>query len=160
MATFEVVLDVPADVHRVWDAMVDWPAHGRWVPLTTVTVLTPSGAGVGARFVGRTGIGPLAFDDPMEVVEWRPPADGVPGRCRVVKQGRLVLGGAWFEVAAVPGPAGPGSRVTWVEEIEIAPARLTRPLGPLVAAAGKAGFTRALRVMAREVTSGTPAAGG
>jgi hypothetical protein len=86
----------------------------------------------------------------MEVVEWRPPADGVAGRCAVVKQGRLVLGGAWFEVAPLPGPDGPASRVTWVEEVEVAPVRLTRPFGPLLAVLGRAGFTRAMRAMARE----------
>jgi hypothetical protein len=158
VARFEVVLDVQADVGTVWDLMVDWPAHGRWVPLTRVEVLTPSGAGVGARFVGRTGVGPLAFDDPMEVVEWRPPADGAAGRCAVVKQGRLVLGGAWFEVAPLPAPGGPASRVTWVEEIEVVPVRLTRPFGPLLAALGRIGFTRALTVMAREAAgrAGSP----
>ena len=88
MARFEVQLDVAAGVDQVWARMVDWPAHGRWVPLTTVRVLTPSGSGVGARFVGRTGLGLLAFDDPMEIVGWRPPLDGVAGRCEVVKQGR------------------------------------------------------------------------
>ena len=41
------------------------------------------------------------------VVEWREPASGVPGRCRVVKQGRVVLGEAWFEVTARPGGLDP-----------------------------------------------------
>ena len=142
MARFVARLDAPVPAGRVWDRLVDWPAHGQGVPLTTVRVLTPSGAGVGARFVGRTGIGPLGFDDPMEVVEWRPPTDAVPGFCRVEKLGRIVLGGAWFEVA----PTGPGScRVTWTEDIEIVPVRLTRPLAPLVAVVGRLAFTRVLR---------------
>lgn len=147
MALFTAVVDVDAPPGRTWAALVDWPAHGRWIPLTTVTVLTPSGEGVGARFVGRTGLGPLAFDDPMEITEWEPPTDG-PGRCRIVKQGRVVLGSAWFEVA--PLLAG-GSRVEWTEDVEVAPVRLTRPLRRLIEPAGRFAFTRTLRQMAAEV---------
>ncbi len=147
MARFTATADSTAAPRELWDVLVDWPAHGRWVPLTRVTVLTASGKGVGARFVGRTGLGPLAFDDPMEVTRWTVPDGTRPGVCHVVKQGRLVLGEAWFEVA--PRPGG-GSRVTWTEEIEIAPARLTRPFAPLLALVGRLAFTRVMRRAARE----------
>ena len=147
MPRFTAVVVVPAPARRTWQALTDWPSHGRWIPLTQVRVLTPSPSGVGARFVGRTGVGPIGFDDPMEVVEWREPADGVPGHCRLVKQGRVVLGQAWFEVAERPG----GSSVSWTEDIEIAPVALTRPFGRLLSAVGRAAFTRSLRVMSREL---------
>ncbi len=147
-------MDVDAPAERTWATLVDWPAHGRWVPLTRVRVLTPSGAGVGARFVGRSGIGPLGFDDPMEVVEWAPPSAGSPGRCAVVKQGRVVLGRASFEVADLPGGR---SRVTWLEDVELAPVALTRPFAAVVALVGRLAFTRTLRAMAREVELGAPA---
>jgi hypothetical protein len=143
-----VAVDVEAPAADTWNLLVDWPAHGRWAPLTTVTVITPSPAGVGARFVGRTGIGPLAFDDPMEVVEWSPPVGGSAGHCAVVKQGRLILGAARFDVT--PRPAG-GCRVTWTYDLEVAPVRLTRLAGRLVALAAGAGVRRALLAMAREV---------
>ena len=154
MARFTATVDVGAPADRTWATMVDWPAHGRWVPLTRVSVLTPSGVGVGARFVGRSGIGPLGFDDPMQVVEWAAPSAGAPGRCAVVKQGRVVLGTASFEVADLPGGR---SRVTWWEDIELAPVRLTRPFAALVSLAGRIAFTRTLRTMAREVELGAPA---
>jgi hypothetical protein len=147
VARFSATVDGDAPPQRTWERLVDWPAHGRYVPLTQVRLLTPSGSGVGARFVGRTGIGRLAFDDPMEVVQWIEPAGTRPGFCRVVKQGRVVLGEAWFEVA--PRDGG-GSRVTWTEEIELAPARWTRPLAPLVALAGRLAFTRFLRGVTAE----------
>jgi Polyketide cyclase / dehydrase and lipid transport len=147
VARFTAVVAVPAPVHRTWQALTDWPSHGRWIPLTEVRVLTPSASGVGARFVGRTGVGPLGFDDPMEVVDWREPAAGVPGYCRLVKQGRVVLGQAWFEVAE----RGDGSTVSWTEDVEIAPVGLTRLFRPLVSAFGRLAFTRSLRVMAREL---------
>jgi hypothetical protein len=48
--------------------------------------------------VARTGIGLLAFDGLMTVELWQPPSGDAPGdrpgRCEVVKQGRVVLGGA------------------------------------------------------------------
>jgi uncharacterized protein YndB with AHSA1/START domain len=148
VARFTAVVDSPASAERTWRALTDWPSHGRWVPLTGVRVLTPSGRGVGARFVGHTGLGPLGFDDPMEVVEWREPSDGVVGRCRVVKQGQVVLGEVSFEVT--PRASG-GSTVTWTEDVQIVPVRWTRPLAPLVSAVGWVAFTRSLRAMAREL---------
>jgi hypothetical protein len=148
VARFTATVEVAAPATRTWAALVDWPAHARWVPLTAVRVLTPSGAGVGARFVGRSGLGPLGFDDPMEVTRWQPPVDDRPGRCAVVKQGRVVLGAAWFEVTPLPGGR---SRVTWTEEIELTPVALTRPFAAVVAAAGRIAFTRTLRAMAVEV---------
>jgi len=149
--TARVEVDAPAD--RVWATITDWPAHGRWVPLTTVTVLTPSGEGVGARFVGRSGLGPLAFDDPMEVTRWQPPSgdladgSGRPGECHVVKQGRVVLGEAWFEVTPLPGGR---SAVAWTEDVQVAPVALTRPFGRLLALGGRLAFTRTLRAMGAE----------
>ena len=148
MTSFSATVEVGAPAARVWSALVDWPAHGRWVPLTRVRVLTPSGQGVGARFTGRTGIGPLAFDDPMEVVEWQPPAGDAAGHCRVEKRGRVVLGSAWFDVVTLPGGR---SRVTWTEDVEVAPAVLTRPFGALLRAAGARAFASTLRRMRAEV---------
>ena len=51
---------------------------------------------VGATFVARTALGPLHFDDPMEVTQWRPPTDDEPGVCTIAKRGigRDGLGGA------------------------------------------------------------------
>ena len=118
MARFTAVRDVRAPAPAVWDALVDWPRHGDWVPLTVVRILTVRPGGVGARFVGRTGAGPLAFDDPMEVTAWQPPEGDRPGRCDVVKQGRVIGGSAWFSVA--PLAAG-RCRVAWHEDVTVTP---------------------------------------
>ena len=150
MTSVSVVADVPAPVDDVWRLITDWPAHGRWVPFTRVRVLTERPDGVGARFVGRTGLGPLGFDDPMEITSWEPPAGGGAGRCAVVKQGRVLTGTADFEVAPAPG----GSRVRWTEDFEVTPARLTRPFAPVTRLVTKALFARMLRRMAGELTTG------
>ena len=103
--------------------------------------------GVGARFVGRTGIGPLAIDDPMEDTAWVPPTATTPGRCELRKLGRVVLGTASFDVAAVDGDR---SLVVWDEDVEVAPVVLTRPFGALLAVAGRRAFAATIRAMGRE----------
>ncbi|MGJ7442324.1 SRPBCC family protein [Aquipuribacter sp. MA13-13] len=159
MTRFVASTDVRAPVEDVWARMTDWPAHGRWVPMTTVRVLTPLAGGVGARFVGRSslavvGLDVLGFDDPMEVTLWRPPSGTGPGRCEVRKLGRVVTGTAAFDVVPVPQDDGrPLTRVVWEEDIQIAPRALTRFLAPLVALAGRLAFTATLRTMGRELTA-------
>jgi hypothetical protein len=126
--------------------VTDWPAQSRWIPFTTVTVEGPgpTGAGLGTRFTGRTQLGPIGFDDPMEVTEWQPPAGGVAGRCRVRKLGPWLTG--WAEIEVRPGSGG--TRVQWIEEVR---ARWTpRIADPLIAAVGSVFFGRVLRKMAAE----------
>lgn len=148
MTTFVVSRAVHAPADVVWDVLTDWPRHGRWVPLTTVTVLHDTG-GVGTRFVGRTGLGPLGFDDPMEVLRWEPPVDGRPGTCLLVKRGHVVLGWARIEVRRTGRRR---CRVTWTEDVEIAPAEWTGWAAPLVAAAGRLMFGLLLWRAGREAT--------
>lgn len=155
MAHFTAVVEVSAPAAAVWARMTDWPAHSRWVPLTRVRILTGSGDGVGARFVGRTGIGPIGFDDPMEITRWQPPRDDVPGRCEVVKLGRFVTGHARFDVTSL---ADARTQVVWKGTIEVPPRVLTRRLAGVLGAAAGAAYTSALCRMARELE--TERAGG
>ncbi|MFI1994728.1 SRPBCC family protein [Actinoplanes sp. NPDC020271] len=152
MARFTVAREIAAPATAAWAVLVDWPRHGDWVPLTTVRVLTPSPGGVGAQFVARTGAGPLAFDDPMTVVDWEPPSGDdpgdTPGRCAVEKSGRVVRGRALFTVTPLPGRR---CRVAWTEDVTVTPHRITRHTGPLVALAGRAAFSTTIRAFARDV---------
>jgi hypothetical protein len=134
------------------------------VPFTDV-VVTHDAGGTGTRFTGRTRLGRLAVDDPMEVVLWRPPAEadddaadgvrvpaaavvpGLPGRCVVEKRGRVVLGWAALDVV----PLGPGRcRLVWTEDLEIAPAAWTSWAAPAVRLASRAVFGALLRRLARD----------
>ncbi|GAB2687735.1 SRPBCC family protein [Thalassiella azotivora] len=155
MSTFPVVVRTSLPPDRAFTVVTDWPAHS--VPLTTVEVVGDGdGRGLGGRFVGRTRFGPVLVDDPMEVVEWAPPA-GVGagagetgraghGRCRVVKTGRVVRGGATLDVHPVPG----GTLVRWVETVSAGP----RPLAPLLDAGARVVgpwvFGRLLRTLLEE----------
>jgi hypothetical protein len=118
----------PSSVEESWHRLTDWPRHAAVVPLTRVTVRTPPPTGAGTVFVARSGVGPMAFDDPMEVVTWRPPRGGGTGRCRLVKRGTFVTGWAEIEVHPV---AGGGSRVLWREDLTVRslPRFFDRPLG-------------------------------
>ncbi|MFC8953099.1 SRPBCC family protein [Streptomyces sp. NPDC057101] len=138
MSRFRVERTVPLAPGEVWRRLTDWPAHGRMVPLTRTRVLTPGPNRVGTRFTARTGIGRLAFDDPMEVVRWEPPAGGRTGACRLEKSGRVVRGWALVEVTETPG----GSRVVWTEELSVR--GVPRAFDPVLARAGRVLFGRAV----------------
>jgi carbon monoxide dehydrogenase subunit G len=103
VAQFEIVREVRLTPDETWRRITDWPAHGRFVPLTKVTN-TPHG------FLARTAVGPVGFDDPMDIVTW-----DKPSFCRLEKRGRVVKG--WAELRVEPH--GEGSRVRWREEIRV-----------------------------------------
>ncbi|WP_344600165.1 SRPBCC family protein [Streptomyces glaucus] len=116
MVTFFVERTAPLPPDEAWRRLTEWHRHGEVVPLTRVTVTTPPPTRRGTLFVARTGVGPLAFDDPMEVTVWQPPRDGTPGRCRLEKRGRAITG--WAEIEVRPGPGG-RARVVWREEVRV-----------------------------------------
>ncbi|MFE5632762.1 SRPBCC family protein [Streptomyces sp. NPDC056543] len=139
MSRFRVERFSELPVEEAWRRLTDFAAHGRLVPLTRSRVLSSGPTGVGTRFVARTGIGRLSFDDPMEVVAWEPPGPGRPGRCRLEKHGRVVLGRAVIEVYENPGG---GARAVWVEELRLR--GVPGALDPVLASAGRRVFGRAL----------------
>lgn len=114
--TFSLTRTVPLPLAETWRRLTEWPRHAEAVPLTRIRVLTDGPTSVGTRLVARSGIGPLALDDVMEVTVWRPPADGEGGLCRLEKRGRVVRG--WAEIEVLPGPGG-RSRVLWLEELRV-----------------------------------------
>ena len=114
MPTFSFARTAPLPPAEAWRRLTEWPRHADAVPLTRVTVLTPAPTREGTRFVARSGVGPLAVDDVMEVTVWRPPVGDEPGLCRLEKRGRTVRG--WAEIEVGPGPGG-RSRVVWREEV-------------------------------------------
>lgn len=149
MALVVVRFSASAPARAVWERITDWEQHGRFVPLTTVAVHGPPG--LGQRFVGRTALGPVGFDDPMEVTAWRPPAGDAEGdeagTCTVVKQGRVVLG--WAALTVTPRSGG-RCDVEWLEDVEVPPRALTSVAAPLVAAGGRFAFGRMVRGLAAD----------
>lgn len=112
MADFRVVRRTSLPALEAWERLTDWPRHGDVIPLTKVVLTGEIRGGVGATFVGRTSIGPLHFDDPMEVTRWQPPEGEAPGICHIVKHGKVITG--WAELTVTPD--GSGSVIDWHEE--------------------------------------------
>ncbi|ROQ99311.1 hypothetical protein EDE04_5864 [Streptomyces sp. 2132.2] len=144
MPGIRIVHRTPLRPVAAWLRVTDWERHGAQVPLTRTIIGTAPPTRAGTRFTARTGVGRITFDDPMEVVLWRPPADASPGLVRLEKRGRAVTG--WAEIEVRPGPAG-GSVVEWREELRVR--GLGRRFDPLVAAAGRLLFSRALARLLR-----------
>jgi len=116
VAVFSLERTVPLAPDEAWRRLTRWERHGDTVPLTRVTARPPGPTRPGTVVVARTGAGPLAFDDTMEVTVWRPPRGDAPGRCRLEKRGRVV--GGWAEIEVGAGPGG-RTRVVWREELDV-----------------------------------------
>ncbi len=134
--TFEITRRTPRSAADAWARLTDWEQHTGLIPFTSVTLTPGPAEGVGSGFNARTAVGPIRFDDAMEVTHWRPPTASEPGVCRIVKRGRTVVGWAVLTVR----PEGSGSVVTWHERANF------RLAGPFLnwpnALAGKAVFAK------------------
>ena len=122
---------IPAE--RLWNALADWEGHSEWIPATRVRILKGDG-GVGTKFVARTGIGPLGFDDNMTVTEFDPATT----HAVVEKTGPLLKGSAGFRIT----PKGSGCELTWFETVSVP--GLPKLLSPVVAKVGTVLFALAL----------------
>ncbi len=141
MAEFSITTGVAAPASEVFSRLVDWDAHSATIPFTRLHHDGP--ARVGQRFVARTGVGRLGFDDPMEVRLLRRPAGDRPGDAagvaEVAKSGRVVAGRVRWTVT----PTSSGARVDWEQQIVIP--WLPRQLDPFVGLVGRAAYGAGLR---------------
>ena len=130
-------LNLPA--RAVFDELVDWRGHAKWVPLTKVKVLKGDG-GPGTEFIATSGIGPLALPDRMRVDA----LDAEAMTVRVSKIGPVLTGVVHLSVTATGEGA---SRLDWVEDILVPhmPQFLAKP----VAAAARMGFQASISRMAK-----------
>ena len=137
----KITLDIPTQltVEEAWHTLTNWGSHDEWIPLTKM-IIVHSGdqPSLGDKFIGRSGIWPLVFDDVMTVTRFDPP--GGSGYCEVIKSGRLVKGSASFAVTSTET----GTVVTWVEDIPLPPL-VEKILGGLLTLVGKWVFTSALQ---------------
>ncbi len=141
MPELSATVVVAAPAAGLWALVTDWPRQSAWGPATTVRVTRGRGDQVGDRLVARTALGPLGFDDPMEITRWEP-----PHRCDVRHLGRVVRGSGVFRVEAVDGAH---ARFTWVEQVDV-PFGVVGRLGfRLLAPAVEAGLRFGLRRLAR-----------
>lgn len=133
----------------------DWDAHEAVIPLTRL--IHDGTPRVGQPFVARTGVGPLCFDDSMEVTALQAPSGDVPGDlpglCEVAKVGRVVGGRVRWKVV----PVATGSQVEWTQTLTIP--WLPASFDGLVGAVGRRAYGLALRriLASSEETQPSPA---
>lgn len=133
---FDLTHDFGASARTVWDELVDWKAHEKWIPATQVEVHTSGDpASIGAEFTAWSGLGrKLALEDRMRVDELAFDTDAESGFCKVTKLGPMITGWASFSVA----PSGSGSQLVWTEEVDVPYA--PQFLSPVLAKIGVGGF--------------------
>ena len=144
MATiqFTVTHRFEAPPRLVWDEMLDWEGHGRWIPATRVDVDPGDPRAVGATFTGYTGVGPAMLVDRMRIAELEWDEAATTGRCVVDKLGPVLDGTAGFTIA----PDGTGATLDWFEDVEIS--WLPGPAAPVVSRLSAMGFSFGMKRLA------------
>ncbi|GAB3887484.1 SRPBCC family protein [Terrabacter terrigena] len=145
MARFTVEFETELPAAEAWRRLLDLRAHTAVIPLTTLSgaVLTADGLVPGSRFVARTGVGPVGFDDRMVVDQIIPPHSGGAGSARIRKEGNVVRG----EIDLTVAPAGQGSRVHWEQVIRVRP--VPAVLDPVVARVARLAYATTIRRLLR-----------
>ncbi len=147
VSQFSVVLESELAATEAWRRVLDLRMHTRVIPLTTVrgSALSAESLAVGSRFVARTALGPVGFDDAMTVDEITQPRDGSPGVARIHKEGKVIRGTIVLRVSPRPR----GSTVEWRQEIRVW--GIPALLHPAVAAIARQAYAAALRrLLARD----------
>lgn len=115
-ASFTIELATPLTPDEALARVLDLRAHDKVIPLTRVSPAVPAeDLRPGSVFVGRTGIGPLAFDDPMMIERIGALGDAGGTGAVIVKQGRVLQGKVNLQIT----PDAPGSRVRWRQDVRL-----------------------------------------
>lgn len=146
-----VEVGVPAEV--LWRAVTDWERQGEWMLATTVRRTGGDGHSPGSTWSAVTGVGALAVDDRIELVEL---VEGGPWRATVRHTGRIIRGDGVFTVDEL-GPAR--SRFTMAERLDLRFGVLGRAGWVLAKPLARAGIALSLRRLARRVEAGYAARG-
>jgi hypothetical protein len=153
----EVSAEIDAPVAAVWDVLIDWTGQSRWVPLTTVRVITDRQVGLGVRAEALSGVWlgriPIGLLDRFVVTGWSPPVADT-AELEVLHLGPYFTGEGVFrllghdrktivsctEVFSIPG----GRSVEWLARLAVPALRLGlgRSLRALSAIAEERGAAR------------------
>jgi hypothetical protein len=139
---FHVRHEFPVPPDRLWDEMIDWQRHERWIPMTRVDVTSDDASTVGGEFTAYTGIGRVALPDSMRVTELDWDDATRSGRCTVDKLGPILFGTAGFTVE----PTTTGSAIDWFERVDVK--YLPGFLGPVATKVGSVGFRQGMKRLA------------
>jgi hypothetical protein len=110
-----VSVEANADPMKIWTEMTDWVGQSRWIPLTTVRIVSEHNAGLGVRAAALSGFWlgriPVGLLDNFVVTGWSPPDDGSSAELEVLHLGPYFTGEGAFLLERV----GAGTRITATE---------------------------------------------
>ncbi len=147
----EVTGHAPAPPSKVWAELIDWEGQRRWIPFTTVRVMTPSRVGLGVRAEALSGFraGPLPIGllDRFVVTGWTPPIPGSPAAAEleILHLGPYFTGPGVFRLEP---EADGGTLISCTELFDLPGGTVTETLARLALPVMRAGFRHSLAQLA------------
>ena len=103
----QVSVEAAADPATAWSELTDWAGQSRWIPFTTVQIVSQHEQGLGVRAAALSGFQlgrvPVGLLDNFVVTGWTPPAGGGAGELEVLHLGPYFTGEGAFRVEGVAG---------------------------------------------------------
>lgn len=146
----QVARQVSAEPARVWQVLVDWAGQSRWIPFTTVEVVSDHDQGLGVRAVVLSGFRlgriPVGLLDNFVVTGWRSAKE-----LEVLHLGPYFTGEGAFRLEPHHG----GTRVTATEVFSLPGGKPIEAIVRLGLPLMRAAFRRSLRGLAT-IAEGRP----
>ena len=146
----QVAVQASAEPARVWQVLIDWAGQSRWIPFTTVDVVSDHDQGLGVRAVALSGFRlgriPVGLLDNFVVTGWRPAQE-----LEVLHLGPYFTGEGAFRLEPHHG----GTRVTATEVFSLPGGKPIEAIVRLGLPLMRAGFRRSLRHLAT-IAEGSP----
>ena len=146
----EVSTEIDALPPAVWDVLIDWTGQSRWIPLTTVRVITDRQVGLGVRAEALSGVWlgriPLGLLDRFIVTGWSPPVADT-AVLEILHLGPYFIGEGAFRLLGHNGK----TTVSCTEVFSIPGGRPVEWLVRLAMPALRVGLARSLRVLSTVV---------
>jgi hypothetical protein len=146
----QVAIQASAEPARVWQVLIDWAGQSRWIPFTTVDVVSDHDQGLGVRAVALSGIRlgriPVGLLDNFVVTGWRPAKE-----LEVLHLGPYFTGEGAFRLEPHHG----GTRVTATEVFSLPGGKPIEAIVRLGLPLMRAAFRRSLRGLAT-IAEGLP----
>jgi hypothetical protein len=143
----EAGTEIGAGIDRVCEVLVDWLGQARWIPLTTLRVLSEHDEGLGVRIAALSGFWlgrvPVGLLDNFVVTAWSPPRDG-EAELEILHLGPYFTGEGVFHLS---GDAG-RTRVACTELVTVPGGPLPNALVGLTLPLMRVGFQQSLRQLA------------
>jgi hypothetical protein len=138
--------EIDAPVAAAWDVLIDWTGQSRWIPLTTVRVITDRQVGLGVRAEALSGVWlgriPLGLLDRFVVTGWSPPVADT-AELEVLHLGPYFTGEGVFRLLGHDG----NTTVSCTEVFSVPGGRPVERLARLAVPALRLGLARSLRAL-------------